>query len=330
MKLFAGRGTMNQKLPDVQKSKTGFPKYFIEKVGVEGIKVNMNIKTKNYDKQQVLATISSFCSLNKNIKGINMSRIARTIHKVLAEENTDDGFSDLEQFVIELKCAHKAKNIYIKANFDYIIDNLTPITEIYSPEYVNITVENIYENDEYRTLLTVKTTEMSLCPCSKEMSLLKNNLTLEELEQVNKLPKKLKDKILLSGFGAHNQKSIIQITVEMAKNDFFWIEDLVDIIRDSASAPTFSVLKRPDEKWVTEVAYMGGFWQNGEFKKVGGGPRFVEDITRQIIDKLNCALDKKIVDYIVKVNNQESIHSGDISAVSIITAGRRLTSNSYI
>lgn len=310
-------------LPDVQKGRSGFPKFPIDNVGIEGLKVKMNIKSKDNKKQQVLAKISSFCSLNENLKGINMSRIGRSIYDVLSESN-HAGFSDLKKFVSKLKEAHKAKYIYMKANFDYEIENYSPITKTYSPEFVNVSFENILNGEETKSFLTVSATGLSLCPCSKEMSLLKNNISVEELKLIEELPNKLKKKILLSGFGAHNQKSQIKIKLELAKNNNFYIEDIYDIIKTSSSAPTFSILKRPDEKWVTEVSYMGGFWDNGEFNKTDGGARFVEDIIRHIVDKLNVEIDKSIVDYAIKVCNQESIHSGDICATAITTAGKNL------
>ena len=160
------------------------------------------------------------------------------------------------------------------------------------------------------------------------MSLLIHNLTPEEMEQINKLPPNILNKILKAGFGAHNQKSIIEIKVELldnSKNNKMWIEDLVEIERNNSSSPTYTVLKRPDEKYVTEVAYLGGYFdEKGEFIKTNGGPAFVEDISRKIAQDLNTLLDVKIKDYVIIVNNQESIHSGDITATSILTAGREL------
>ncbi|MDR2338270.1 MAG: GTP cyclohydrolase I FolE2 [Deltaproteobacteria bacterium] len=317
-------------LPDVQNQKNSSPQIFIEKVGVKNIKVNLYIETRSKTRQHVLATINSYCSLDKNIRGINMSRMARTIYKVLEENSSEIGINDFEKLVEHLRVTNNVDNIYIKTTFDYIMNIETPITKICSLEPVTVVVENFFEDDQIHNLWTVKTTEMSLCPCSKEMSLLKNNISSEELGEIYNLSPVLQEKIFASGFGAHNQKSEIQVTVEMAKNDFLWIEDIVDIVKSSVSAPTFSVLKRPDEKWVTEVSYLGGYWDKGSFFAVGGGPRFVEDIARNVTEKLNLCLDKKILDYIVIVNNHESIHSDNITATSIITAGRRIKTQNYL
>lgn len=318
------------KLPDVQQTKTGFKKLPIEKVGIRNIKVPFNIITKNNNVSfNTIATISSYCNLVENIKGINMSRISRTINNVLKEKNT--GLKNLNNFVYALQKAHETNDIYIKAEFDYIYKTLTPLTNIESYEPIQVEFESILRGGKLNNYITIKTTEMSLCPCSKEMSLLINNLSNEEkqwLKQQN-IPETFKFKLQNAGFGAHNQKSIVKITVEVPvdpeKEIPIWIEDIVDIIRNSVSSPTWSTLKRPDEKWVTETSYMGGYFDEQlNFIKTTGGPMFVEDIARNIANELNQILDKDILDYVIIVNNQESIHSDDIMATAVLSAGRNL------
>ncbi len=316
-------------LPDMQKTQTGFYQKGIEKVGVRNILTYLPIQMKDGTVQKVLATVSSYCSLDSNTKGINMSRIVRTINKTLVEHSSQDGFKDLETFVRELAQAHHSPDVYIKARFTLLLNETTPMTDIYSQEPVDITIESQFRNDNYKTFLTVKSLEMSLCPCSREMSLLKNNLTLSEKAELenSKLSNSLREKLDLSGFGAHNQRSEIQATVELkqAKKEL-WIEDIVNMIRTSSSCPTKSVLKRPDEKFETEVSYTGGYFDDdGVFNKVdNAGAKFVEDIARDLAKQLDGQLDDTISDYVIVVNNQESIHSGDIMATSILTAGREL------
>ena len=101
----------SDKLPDMQKSTTGFYKKGIEKVGVRNIISYLPIQMKDGSVQKVLATISSYCSLDANTKGINMSRISRTINKVLSEESSNNGFRDLERFVTELVEAHGSPDV---------------------------------------------------------------------------------------------------------------------------------------------------------------------------------------------------------------------------
>ena len=316
-------------LPDMQKTQTGFYQKGIEKVGVRNILSYIPIRMKDGSIQKALATISSYCSLDEKTKGINMSRISRTINKVLSEDSTGNGFRDLERFVQELKEAHQSPDIYIKAKFRLILDDKSPMSELYSPEPIDVIVESQYRNDCYKTFLTVQTTEMSLCPCSKTMSLLINNITDDESNEIEKLSEKLKNKIKSSGYGAHNQKSIIKATVELNKEsqEVMWIEDLRDMIRESSSCPSYSVLKRNDEKFVTEVSYMGCYIDDDKNMVEldnNYGPKFVEDIIRDLANQLDNELDNTINDYVLVCNNQESIHSEDIMATSILTAGRNL------
>ena len=317
------------KLPDMQKTQEGFYKKYIEKVGVGGIEVLLPIKMRDGSVQKTIAEIQSFCNLDENTKGINMSRINRTINKVLAEESSGSGFQDLERFVKELREAHQAPDVYIRASFQLILDDKSPMSDLYSQEPVDVIIESQFKDNEYKTFLTVKSTEMSLCPCSKTMSLLTNNITDEEAKELTTLSPKLYQKIQRSGFGAHNQKSEITATVELSKNSnsILWIEDIRDIIRTSSSCPSYSVLKRNDEKFVTEVSYMGGYFDDDKnFIQIDGnyGPKFVEDIIRDLACQLDKELDKSINDYRLTCRNQESIHSENIVALAVLTAKRDL------
>lgn len=315
-------------LPDMQKTQTGFYKKKIAKVGVRGIKQYLPIQMKDGTIQKPVADISSYCSLDETFKGINMSRITRTINKVL-QEHKEDGFRGLEAFVKELVEAHQSPEVYIKAKFKLILPNETPMTDIYSQEPIDVIIESQCLNGEYKTFLTVKSVGMSLCPCSKEMSLLKNNLSdleYEFLETIKVSCVNLYDKIMMSGFGAHNQRSHIDIKVELLKNQTLWIEDIYKIANIASSCHTRSVLKRPDEKYETEVSYLGGYFDDEKnFIKVeGNGPKFTEDIARDVAEQLDKELDKTINDYVIVINNEESIHTGDIMATSILNAGREL------
>ena len=319
----------NDNLPDMQKSQSGFHPIGIEKVGVMGMDFLLPILMKDGSIQKVAAKVKSSCSLQEDLKGINMSRISRTINKILLEESSGNGFKDLQVFVKELKAAHNAEDIEIEAKFTLILDDKSPMTYIYSQEPVDVIFESTYKEGKYQTFLTVGSTEMSLCPCSKTMSLLVNNITDSEAEEISHLSPQLIEKIEKSGYGGHNQKSRIKAKVElnMDSETFLWVEDIRDMIRQSSSCPSYSVLKRSDEKFVTEVSYMGGYIDdNKEFVKVEGnyGPKFVEDISRDFAYQLNKELDHTILDYILECCNEESIHSSTIEAFSIITAHRNL------
>lgn len=323
-------------LPDMQKTQTGFYKTKIAKVGVSNIIQYLPIKMKDGTVQHPLANISSYCSLDETFKGINMSRITRTINEVLdntMKEHKNDGFMGLEAFVKKLAEAHQSPDVYIKAKFKLLMYTQTPMTEIYSQEPINVVIESQYRNGVYKTFLTVETIAMSLCPCSKEMSMLKNNVTADEMRLIKELcffddesATTLYNKIMMSGYGAHNQRSHINIKVELLPNQTLWIEDIYKIANIASSCHTRTVLKRPDEKYETEVSYMGGYFDDEKnFIEVpNNGPKFTEDIARDTAQQLDAELDKTINDYVLTVSNEESIHTGNIMAVSVLNAGREL------
>ena len=327
-------------LPDMQKTKEGFYKKRIQKVGVRNIPVRLPLKMKNGSIQDILFTVSSYCSLDKDTKGINMSRIGRTLNDTLEsvrnsmQENilnlkNTHVFNDLEVLARDLKEAHGADDVYVKAKGVFMLNYKTPMSNIKSQQPVNIVIETSIQKDKIKTLLTAESSEMSLCPCSREMSLLINNITNQEAIEISKLSKELQDKLVLAGFGAHNQRSHIKITVELNKEskEEMWIEDLKNIAEKSSSQPTFTILKRPDEKFLTECSYTGGFFDDSKkFNKAENtGAKFVEDIARDCAKYLDEELDRRILDYVVVVNNEESIHSSDIMATAVISAGRRLS-----
>jgi GTP cyclohydrolase I len=128
---------------------------------------------------------------------------------------------------------------------------------------------------EYSIMVKVLVPVTSLCPCSKK----------------------------ISDYGAHNQRSHVTITARI--NDFIWVEDLIRVVEEQASCELYGLLKRPDEKFVTEHAY--------------DNPKFVEDMVRDIAAKLN--VDQRIDAYVVESENFESIHNH--SAYALIERDKR-------
>ncbi len=147
--------------------------------------------------------------------------------------------------------------------FPYFIDKAAPISGVKSLLDYEVTFIGEIKNGEYIFTIKVVVPITSLCPCSKK----------------------------ISDYGAHNQRS--HVTIAARTNSFVWIEDLIKIAEDKASCELYGLLKRPDEKYVTEKAY--------------DNPKFVEDIVRDVADTLNN--DKRIDAYIVESENFESIHN---------------------
>lgn len=321
-------------LPDVQKQTEGFPHITLENVGVEHIRAELPVRCGGRV-QTVPAVFDSYCSLRSEVKGINMSRIGRTIRDVI-NRHKKEGLEGLGEIVKDLVEAHgnNTEMVRLLADFDLAVNRKAPVSGTEMIQFIPVRFMAVRNCEgELREYVAVTAKETSLCPCSKEMSLLSNNVTEEERRELEALSPALREKVMMAGFGAHNQISEVTITVEVnaasdRKNGVTTCADmamrLTELVRSSVSAPTFPVLRRPDEKWVTETAYLGGVFTANGFEETGGGPAFVEDIARRATERLEGMLDTEIRDYMVRVRNQESIHTDGILASAVTTAHRDL------
>jgi len=274
---------ITDELPDVQQDTTDFPKKSIKKVGIRNVIVPLNVIRQDGTINQSSADISIYTNLTDKVKGANMSRYRILIEEMLLGEKLK-----LTEYISELLHATsellESTNSYIKINFDYFLLKESPIVKIKSHTNYECSLEGVQieVNDKVvkKTYLTVKTPYTSLCPCSKQ----------------------------ISKYGAHNQRSIATVKVELIPGEIIWIEDIIKIVEASASAPIINGLKRPDEAYQTELMYEN--------------PRFVEDMVRIISTKLDDVLDNKISDYTIISEHFESIHTH--TACAIMTAGRNL------
>lgn len=319
----------NKSLPDVQLNKDIFYNRSIGKVGVGGVEIYLPIKMKDGTTQTPIAVISSYCSLSKDSAGINMSRSAQTIYEILHNESTGNGFRDLEYFCQKLQENHNSPDIYCKAKFKLILNDVTPMSGKKTFEPIDVVIESIFKNGKYKTLVTVEYIGMSLCPCAKELASLWTNTTEEEHDLINKIEnEKLKWKIKNAGYASHSQKSKLKVTVELNKEseEVIWIEDIVEMMKKSFSTPTTMMAKRCDESYTVQTAYLGGYFDDDkEFNPVPySGPKFVEDEIRYMAKFLDEELDKRIKDYVIVCVNYESLHSKDETAVAILNANREL------
>lgn len=249
-------------LPDVQKNlpEIQIP---INRVGVRNFKIPISIMEKTGTAQDTVANVSVFIDVKENQKGANMSRLPIAVLKYSGKI--------INREILENLCDHIiAKNecdlAQVVLEFDYFISKISPINK--EPGIINYPV--IFDltkvkNGRSDFFITVKVPATSLCPCSKE----------------------------ISDFGAHNQRCYITIKTEMKKDGFVYIEDLIEIGESSASSPIYSILKRPDEKYVTEYAY--------------NNPKFVEDIVRECYIKL-MSLENITSKFSIDVESDESIH----------------------
>ncbi len=273
------RKLIESELPDIQNSKSKFEKR-IKKVGVRNCIVPIQILGAKGRRINTVSNVSIYTSLTEKNRGAHMSRYLELLHKVIRKEIS---INILITMLKELKEKLESDDSYIKMSFTYFKKKKSPLSKRVGFVPYDVIFEGTQTNHEVKIYLTVNVPYTSLCPCSKE----------------------------ISKYGAHNQRSLAEIKVQLAQttlNNSIRIEELIDLVEHNASSEVYSVLKRNDEKFVTEHAYEN--------------PMFVEDMSRALSSKLDALLDDTIKDYYVVVKHYESIHSHD--AVSVITAGREL------
>ena len=247
------------KLEDVQ-SRRDDRNIPIDKVGVKGLRYPIVLLDKHKNRQHTIANVNMYVLLPSDFKGTHMSRFV----EVLNENRDCINIKMVGKILMELRKRLNAKKSYIELEFPYFVEKEAPVTRIKSLMDYDCKVEASGDdkNNELITL-TISVPITSLCPCSKE----------------------------ISKYGAHNQRGIVKISAQL--KEFVWIEELIEVVESSASCDIYALLKRPDEKFVTEKAY--------------DNPMFVEDIARNVTLKLQ--EDKRIKHFSVEVENFESIHN---------------------
>lgn len=237
----------------------------IQKVGIKDFELPIIIQRKDAEDKVIYASATCGVTLPAHYKGTHMSRFVEVLND-WREKKILDIKSCVESMVQKLE----AKSAYLKFEFKYFIDKKSPITGISAPMCYDCTFEGILEDyqsedEEYRFYLGVKVPVTTLCPCSKE----------------------------ISNYGAHNQRAIVSVKVTYPEDEHIWIEDLVTTIERTASSELYPLLKREDEKYVTEHAY--------------DNPKFVEDVLRDVVLQLR---NNDVIDsFEVECESLESIHN---------------------
>lgn len=251
-------------LPDVQNTQDdrGIE---IDTVGVSSIKFPIPIVAKDGGLIHTVADIAMAVRLPHYEKGTHMSRFMLALHR-----QSQLSLESIPQLLELIRTELDAKESYIRLAFPVFFLKKAPESEHFGMMDYQATIEaRLGYGDSYECLVGVGVHATTLCPCSKE----------------------------ISERGAHNQRSLIKIKVRPNLRTIVWFEDLIRIAELSASCDLYSVLKRPDEKYVTETAY--------------DRPRFVEDVVRECALKINAELvrKEKIQWYEVSSVNEESIHN---------------------
>jgi GTP cyclohydrolase I len=245
-------------IPDVQNS-VDTRQIAINKVGIKSIRHPIRVSDKNRGIQHTIATFNMYVGLPHNFKGTHMSRFV----EILNGHETEISVENFPAMLKEMMERLEAETGHIEMNFPYFINKTAPVSGVKSLMDYDITFIGDIRHGKISMRLKVVTPVTSLCPCSRE----------------------------ISERGAHNQRSHVTITVRA--NAFMWIEDLIALAEAEASSELYGLLKRPDEKFVTERAY--------------DNPKFVEDLVRDVAARLNA--ESRIDAYVVESENFESIHN---------------------
>ncbi|MCG8563720.1 MAG: GTP cyclohydrolase FolE2 [Desulfobacterales bacterium] len=232
----------------------------IDKVGIKGLKYPVKVMDKNRGTQSTVADISMYVDLPHQCKGTHMSRFV----EILNQSRTRVSLESLTSILGDMKNILNAESSHIEIVFPYFIEKGAPSTG--SKGLMDFTCSIFGSSDKDNNtdiVLKVAVPVTSVCPCSKE----------------------------ISEYGAHNQRGEVLVSTRFSK--LIWIEDIVETVEKCASCEIYSVLKRKDEKFVTEKAY--------------NNPKFVEDIARDVAKEL--MNDKNITWFSVSAENFESIHN---------------------
>jgi len=231
----------------------------IDKVGIKGIRHPVRVRDRSGGEQHTIATLDMFVTLPHDFKGTHMSRFV----EILNDHEYEITVESFRVMLKEMTGLLEAKSGYIRMSFPYFVNKAAPVSGVQSLMDYQVTLTGTTDDDGTAMHVKVVVPVTSLCPCSKA----------------------------ISDYGAHNQRS--HVTVEAKTETFVWVEELIDIAESEASCELYGLLKRPDEKYVTERAY--------------DNPKFVEDMVRDVARRLN--EDDRILAYVIESENFESIHN---------------------
>jgi GTP cyclohydrolase I len=231
----------------------------IDKVGVKGLLYPIEVRDRAHETQDTVARVNLLVDLPKDFKGTHMSRFVEVLNahgRLVHVEN-------LPAMLLELQRKLQAQVAHIEMDFPYFVEKEAPVTKAKGLVDYQVKFDAAAHGQDVTFTVTVTVPVTTLCPCSKA----------------------------ISAYGAHNQRGYVALALRSIRP--IWIEDMIAIVEASASSEIFSLLKRPDEKAVTERAY--------------DNPVFVEDLVRNVA--LRCNQHPDITWYKVEAENMESIHN---------------------
>ena len=230
----------------------------INRVGIKDIRHPVRVKDRSAGEQHTIATFNMYVNLPHNFKGTHMSRFVEILHGE-REISVESFRAMLEKMTERLE----ADAGHIEMSFPFFVMKKAPVSGVESLMDYRASLTGEVRGGRTEMWIEVVVPVTSLCPCSKK----------------------------ISDYGAHNQRSHVTIKAKLRRH--IWIEELIRIAETEASCELYGILKRPDEKYVTEHAY--------------DNPKFVEDLVRDVAKRLND--DERIAAYVVEAENFESIHN---------------------
>ena len=230
----------------------------INRVGIKDIRHPVRVKDRSAGEQHTIATFNMYVSLPHDFKGTHMSRFVEILHG--GREISVESFRGMLRAMTERL---EADTGHIEMSFPFFVMKRAPVSGVESLMDYRASLIGEHRHGHTEMWVRVSVPVTSLCPCSKN----------------------------ISDYGAHNQRS--HVTVAARINTFVWIEEIIDRVEGQASSELWGLLKRPDEKYVTERAY--------------DNPKFVEDMVRDVATRLN--RDARVAAYLVESENFESIHN---------------------
>ena len=241
----------------------------IDRVGIKELRHPIRIKDRSGFEQHTIATFNMYVELPHNFKGTHMSRFV----EILSQNEREISVHSFGAMLREVTDHLNAEKGQVEMTFPFFLQKKAPVSKVESLMDYEVTLAGEISKEQILSEVRVKVPVTSLCPCSKQ----------------------------ISDYGAHNQRS--HVTANIHTTTFIWIEEIIELIEKEASCELYAILKRPDEKYVTEKAY--------------DNPKFVEDLVRDIAGHFNA--DDRIQSYTVSAENFESIHNH--SAYAEITHG---------
>ena len=232
----------------------------INRVGIKDIRHPIRMTDRSSGEQHTVATFAMYVGLPHNFKGTHMSRFVEILHR--QREVSVENFGSM---LSEMTKRLDADTGHIEMTFSFFVMKKAPVSGVESLMDYQVSLIGEIHGGSIDTWVRVVVPVTSLCPCSKK----------------------------ISDYGAHNQRSHITIRARLKAGTHLWIEDLIDVAEQEASCEVYGILKRPDEKFVTERAY--------------DNPKFVEDIIRDVAGRLN--REDRIAEYEIETENFESIHN---------------------